>query len=250
MVSEYSTTGMAPWIMPRKRSRRSSRWTKVGLFFLFALAPLCTHLAELDFDKANEILFRLGIIYKQQGKYEESLSCFDRILRNPPSPLAHADIWFQIGHVYEQQKDVSPLVPWSRLYDGHQSPSSMSALKMHTNASSLTIPDMPKFFNNLVGCITRTARPSKTRSSLYNILPRVLRLVSCYFCVMNSAHHYSQTRLMPKAGISSVVPTWRGKSITRHTKRINRLSIAMGATPRSGAPSGCCTFRSISSAML
>lgn len=61
----------------------------------------------LDFDKANEILFRLGIIYKQQGKYPESLECFDRILRNPPNPLAHADIWFQIGHVYEQQKDVS-----------------------------------------------------------------------------------------------------------------------------------------------
>ncbi|KAH8094779.1 hypothetical protein DFH11DRAFT_1468294, partial [Phellopilus nigrolimitatus] len=56
-----------------------------------------------EFDKANEILFRLGIIYKQQGKYMES--CFDRILRNPPSPLAHADIWLQIGHVYEQQKD-------------------------------------------------------------------------------------------------------------------------------------------------
>ncbi|EIW86324.1 TPR-like protein, partial [Coniophora puteana RWD-64-598 SS2] len=60
---------------------------------------------DLDFDKANEILFRLGIIYKQQGKYDESLGCFDRILRNPPIPLAHADIWFQIGHVYEQQKD-------------------------------------------------------------------------------------------------------------------------------------------------
>jgi glucose repression mediator protein len=49
----------------------------------------------------------LGIIYKQQTKYEESLRCFDRILRNPPSPLANADIWFQIGHVYEQQGDVS-----------------------------------------------------------------------------------------------------------------------------------------------
>ncbi|KAG6891008.1 hypothetical protein C0992_011285 [Termitomyces sp. T32_za158] len=60
---------------------------------------------ELDFDKTNEILFRLGIIYKQQCKYEDSLACFDRILRSPPSPLAHADIWFQIGHVYEQQKD-------------------------------------------------------------------------------------------------------------------------------------------------
>lgn len=68
----------------------------------------CAHLeAKLDFDKANEILFRLGIIYKQQGKYNESLECFDRILRNPPNPLAHADIWFQIGHVYEQQHDVS-----------------------------------------------------------------------------------------------------------------------------------------------
>lgn len=51
-------------------------------------------------------MFRLGIIYKQQGKYQESLECFDRILRNPPSPLAHADIWFQIGHVFEQQRDV------------------------------------------------------------------------------------------------------------------------------------------------
>lgn len=27
-----------------------------------------------DFDKANEIYFRLGIIYKQQSKYEQSLS--------------------------------------------------------------------------------------------------------------------------------------------------------------------------------
>jgi tetratricopeptide (TPR) repeat protein len=61
---------------------------------------------DLDFDKSNEILFRLGIIYKQRSKYSESLQCFDQILRNPPIPLAHADIWFQIGHVYEQQGDV------------------------------------------------------------------------------------------------------------------------------------------------
>jgi glucose repression mediator protein len=61
----------------------------------------------LDFDKSNEVLFRLGIIYKQQTKYEESLHCFERILRSPPSPLANADIFFQIGHVYEQQGDVS-----------------------------------------------------------------------------------------------------------------------------------------------
>jgi len=65
---------------------------------------------DLDFDKSNEILFRLGIIYKQRSKYKESLSCFEKILQSPPNPLAHADIWFQIGHVHEQQNDVRSLV--------------------------------------------------------------------------------------------------------------------------------------------
>lgn len=74
--------------------------------FVRALIDVLSAVFTPDFDKANEILFRLGIIYKQQGKYNASLDCFDRILRNPPNPLAHADIWFQIGHVYEQQKDV------------------------------------------------------------------------------------------------------------------------------------------------
>ena len=40
------------------------------------------HLPALDFDKANEILFRLGIIYKQQGKYAESLECFGLVKAN------------------------------------------------------------------------------------------------------------------------------------------------------------------------
>lgn len=34
-----------------------------------------------DFDKANEIYFRLGIIYKQQQKYAQSLE----VSRRPPS---------------------------------------------------------------------------------------------------------------------------------------------------------------------
>lgn len=62
-----------------------------------------------DFEKANEIYFRLGIIYKQQQKYNLSLECFKYIVLNPPAPLTEEDIWFQIGHVHEQQKDVSCL---------------------------------------------------------------------------------------------------------------------------------------------
>jgi tetratricopeptide (TPR) repeat protein len=77
---------------------------------------------EPTFEKANEIYFRLGIIYKQQQKFNQSLDvsilqshhteasnsgqCFKYIVTNPPRPLTEEDIWFQIGHVYEQQKEV------------------------------------------------------------------------------------------------------------------------------------------------
>ncbi|TQW03091.1 transcriptional corepressor Cyc8 [Cordyceps javanica] len=56
-----------------------------------------------DFEKANEIYFRLGIIYKQQQKYPQSLEASSsHALRG--SHLTFY-IWFQIGHVHEQQKD-------------------------------------------------------------------------------------------------------------------------------------------------
>ncbi|KAJ7816602.1 hypothetical protein B0H14DRAFT_3475265 [Mycena olivaceomarginata] len=101
---------------------------------------------DLDFDKANEILFRLGIIYKQQGKHEDSLGCFGRILRNPPSPLTHADIWFQIGHVYEQQKDhVSAKDAYERV--ATDNPSHAKVLQQlgwlyHQDGSSIQNPDL------------------------------------------------------------------------------------------------------------
>jgi tetratricopeptide (TPR) repeat protein len=103
----YCMIVTVPWTMQRKPSRRFFGWIRVSLPRPNDALFVEFNHEDLDFDKANEILFRLGIIYKQQSKYDESLRCFDRILRNPPSPLAHADIWFQIGHVYEQQKDVS-----------------------------------------------------------------------------------------------------------------------------------------------
>ncbi|KAG2069836.1 TPR-like protein [Suillus decipiens] len=109
----YSAYQQALYLLPNPKED-PKLWYGIGILYdrygsldhaEEAFASVLKMDKELDFDKANEILFRLGIIYKQQGKYDESLSCFDRILRNPPSPLAHADIWFQIGHVHEQQKD-------------------------------------------------------------------------------------------------------------------------------------------------
>ncbi|ESK98128.1 transcriptional corepressor [Moniliophthora roreri MCA 2997] len=109
----YSAYQQALYLLPNPRED-PKLWYGIGILYdrygsldhaEEAFSSVLRMDKDLDFDKANEILFRLGIIYKQQGKYEDSLVCFDRILRNPPSPLAHADIWFQIGHVYEQQKD-------------------------------------------------------------------------------------------------------------------------------------------------
>ncbi|KAI5991298.1 TPR-like protein [Pisolithus orientalis] len=109
----YSAYQQALYLLPNPKED-PKLWYGIGILYdrygsldhaEEAFASVLKMDKELDFDKANEILFRLGIIYKQQGKYDDSLGCFDRILRNPPSPLAHADIWFQIGHVYEQQNE-------------------------------------------------------------------------------------------------------------------------------------------------
>ena len=63
---------------------------------------------EMDpnFEKSNEIYFRLGVIYKHEHKFENSLECFKYIMSNPPTPLTDLDIRYQIGHVYEQMKEV------------------------------------------------------------------------------------------------------------------------------------------------
>jgi len=72
-----------------------------------------------DFDK-EEILFWFGIINRQRGKFGELLDCFDRMPPNPLCPLAHADIWLHIGHVFERQKNVRhlPFSPFSSISIG------------------------------------------------------------------------------------------------------------------------------------
>jgi general transcriptional corepressor CYC8 len=124
----------SPPLMPRKcigliQKQEPKLWYGIGI--LYDRYGSLEHAEEAfsqvmrmqpDFEKANEIYFRLGIIYKQQQKFQQSLEvsltiafvvradhlqCFKYIVNDPPRPLNEEDIWFQIGHVYEQQKDVS-----------------------------------------------------------------------------------------------------------------------------------------------
>ncbi|KAF9652054.1 TPR-like protein [Thelephora ganbajun] len=110
----YSAYQQALYLLPSPKDD-PKLWYGIGILYdrygsldhaEEAFASVLRMNKDLDFDKSNEILFRLGIIYKQRSKYKESLSCFEKILQSPPNPLAHADIWFQIGHVHEQQNDL------------------------------------------------------------------------------------------------------------------------------------------------
>lgn len=164
---------------------------------------------EPKFEKANEIYFRLGIIYKQQQKYDLSLQvtclltlqrkcdilvliidpiiqCFRYILHSPPRPLTEIDIWFQTGHVYEQQKEVRThvVVFWglaqrtsSRFIDNNNTyffimiiiPHSTNPLKTHMNEFWLKIQSMPKFYSNWAGYIINKTRRSPTKPWPFSI---------------------------------------------------------------------------------
>ncbi|KAI0564799.1 TPR repeat containing protein [Gracilaria domingensis] len=65
-----------------------------------------------DFERADEVCFCIGIIYKEQQKFDEALKYFNRVVvaSNPPPPLTRADGWYQIGHVHELKRDINSAI--------------------------------------------------------------------------------------------------------------------------------------------
>lgn len=61
-----------------------------------------------DFERADEVCFCIGIIYKEQQNFDEALKYFNKVVvaANPPPPLTRADGWYQIGHVNELKRDI------------------------------------------------------------------------------------------------------------------------------------------------
>ncbi len=98
------------------------------------------------------------------------IQCFKYIVSDPPRPLNEEDIWFQIGHVHEQQKDVSPLI-W--VLSLSNTPPSLRAPRMLTDAYLSATRSTPKSCNSLAGYIisraTRTVASSKRLSTLSNL---------------------------------------------------------------------------------
>lgn len=133
-----------------------------------------------DFEKANEIYFRLGIIYKQQQKFNQSLECFKYIVNDPPRPLTEEDIYFQIGHVHEQQKDVSgvPSQDRGRTRRADRDTKSSTRPKLPIGGCSIRTPTTPRSYSSSGGCTTSRAAAMRARRRRLNTWRSLSALVS------------------------------------------------------------------------
>lgn len=62
-----------------------------------------------EFERADEVCFCIGIIYKEQQNFDDALKYFNKVVvaANPPPPLTRADGWYQIGHVHELKREIT-----------------------------------------------------------------------------------------------------------------------------------------------
>ncbi len=88
--------------------------------------------------------------------------CFRYIVSVPPTPLTEEDIWFQIGHVHEQQKDVNLQICLGFAYSNQRFSTTMP--KWPTGVCLTVIRIMQRSFSSLAGCITSRVTVSAARS--------------------------------------------------------------------------------------
>lgn len=92
--------------------------------------------------------------------------CFRYILNNPPRPLTSWDIWFQLGHVHEQDRDVN-----TTLAEIHFKLTCCSTkrLETHTCGFSRISRTTQRFCNSLAGSIISQVHLSWIKTRLCRI---------------------------------------------------------------------------------
>jgi len=108
-------------------AKDSTLWYGIGILYdkcgSFDLAEeVFCHVLKIapDFDRKDEVQFRLGMIYKHESKHDKALECFGGLLDKPPQPLSQSDIIFQIGIVYELQgKAVKAKEMYEKVLEGN-----------------------------------------------------------------------------------------------------------------------------------
>jgi hypothetical protein len=172
-------------------------------------------------------------------------------VNSPPTPLTEEDIWFQIGHVYEQQKDVSlnsldaivfsdadhlqfdnAKTAYLRVLD--RDPKHAKVLQQlgwlhHQQSSSFSSQE------RAIDYLEKSVDAGKLRPA--NTVPST------------PSSNTWQTTMTRKAGTSLADVTCHSRSTPRHMRLISRLCTAMAGTLHSGARLACCIIRSTNTAM-
>lgn len=86
-----------------------------------------------DFDRANEVYFCVGIIYKEKQDYPHAIEYFNRVIRGetPLGPVSKKlDALLQLGHVYELQNDIDSAMATYRMCS-EENPDSTRTLQQY-----------------------------------------------------------------------------------------------------------------------
>lgn len=205
-----STFGWASSTSSNKSTRRASRSVLFLCFFLFFFFLFLWVLTQLP------------------------RQCFQFIRTSPPAPLSEADVWFQIGHVHEQQKDLTLA---KEAYESviAQNPTHSKALlqlgwllsqpsPFHDQNAAL------KYLTRSLECgnVTHNQPPEERETTISNTL---------FFCTR-------QIKKTHRRGTFWGGSTCSSKSTTRPTSTTSRPCTATAATQTTGAQSACCISKS------
>ena len=165
-------------------------------------------------------------------------------MNNPPHPLTEEDIWFQIGHVHEQQKDVS--LPNDPMLKPSLTTNSMIPRRPLTCGSLSDNPTTQRYYNSLGGSIISRVAVLIAKNKQFNTWRSPLKQVSliprklpCRIC--------GSDVLIRRQRCAKLV---FARSTPRRTKRISKRCTVTAGTQRSGVRLVCSTIKLTSIAML
>lgn len=171
-------------------------------------------------------------------------------MNDPPRPLTEEDIWFQIGHVHEQQKDVGSSMlscfaliltrPLVRMRESCLHASARPSARARKGSSTTRLVTSPRT-HHLPKAGDRHPVPRKVGQ---------FRYVGRSLIAPSSHADIQQTPLTPKVGICWDGATWPSRNTTKHMRLISKPCTAMGEIQPSGAPLAFCTTKLTSIATL
>eukprot|EP00172_Hildenbrandia_rubra_P000838 Plantae.Rhodophyta-Hildenbrandia_rubra.ctg1477.p1 GENE.Plantae.Rhodophyta-Hildenbrandia_rubra.ctg1477~~Plantae.Rhodophyta-Hildenbrandia_rubra.ctg1477.p1 ORF type:complete len:1253 (+),score=247.27 Plantae.Rhodophyta-Hildenbrandia_rubra.ctg1477:1539-5297(+) len=161
-----------------------------------------------NFHRSDEVCFCIGVIYKEQGKLDESLAYFRRTMTSgpPPHPLTYADSLYQIAHVNELKKDYAVAIETYKKalehnprhhrslqqlgWIQHVIGNNVEAIDMLTRATEVSVNDGQAFY--LLGRVYMATQEFRKAYDAYQEAVRCDHNNSTYWCSIGVLYYQMQ----------------------------------------------------------